>query len=186
VRQRRILQGFSVAVLGFALACAPMALAGASHKSKGHHKAKHHPTKTTKAGLNPGSKLCLTVEQAESGSANVGSSIEKAMEQGLASGNYASIKAAMLTAMKASTKDESEALSALSGAPANVQTAMKGLFSFVGNYEKAIENSTSIQQLATSLGTATSTSQVEQDALTVTNYVTAQCGTTTTTSVSIP
>jgi hypothetical protein len=182
------MQAFSVTVLGVALACAPMAVAGASHKSKSHHKSKHHSTKTTsaKGGLNPGSKLCLTVEQAESGSGNVGSSVEKAMEQGLASGNYASVKSAMLAAINASSKEENEAVSALSGAPANVQAAMKGLFSFVGSYEKAIENSTSFTQLESSLVSVAATSKVEQDSETVANYVTTQCGTTTTTSVSIP
>ena len=72
------------------------------------------------------------------------------------------------------------------GAPANVQAAMKGLFTFVGSYKTAIANSTSITQLATSMVSLAGTSQVEADGLTVANYVTAQCGTTTTTSVSIP
>jgi hypothetical protein len=188
VRQRRIVQACSVTVLGFALACAPMAVAGASHhKAKHHPKAKHHATKTVaKGGLNPGSKLCLTVTQAESGSGSVGTAVEKAIEQGMTSGNYASVKSALLAAMNSSTKEEGAAESALSGAPANVQAAMKGLFAFVGSYEKAIENSTSITQLETSIVSLAGTAQVEADSQTVTNYVTAQCGTTTTTSVSIP
>jgi hypothetical protein len=178
-------QACSVTVLGIALACAPMAVAGASHKAKHHPKAKHHAAKVTSKGLNPGSKLCLTVTQAESGSVDVGTAVEKAIEQGIESGNYASVKAAMLGEIKSSTKDEAAAESALSGAPANVQAAMKGLFSFVGNYEKAIANSTSFTQLGTSIVSVAGTSQVEQDSLIVSNYVTAQCGTTTTTSVSI-
>jgi hypothetical protein len=187
VGQRRIVQTFSVAVLGLALACAPMAAASA-HSNK-HHKSKpkHHSTKTAaKGGLNPGSKLCVTLAQAESSSGNLGTAMEKSIEQGMESGNYASVKAAMLASINASVKDEGEAESALSGAPANVQAAMKDLFTFVGTYKTAVENSTSITQLATSMESLAGTSQVEADALTVSNYVTAQCGTTTTTTASTP
>jgi hypothetical protein len=180
-------QAFSVTVLGFALACAPMAVASASHKSKHHPKPKHHTTKTVaKGGLNPGSKLCLTLADAESSSGNVGIAMEKSIEQGMASGNYASVKSAMLAAINTSLKEEGPAESALSSAPANVQAAMKGLFAFVGSYEKAIQNSTSITQLETSIVSLTGTSQVEADSLTLSNYVTAQCGTTTTTTTSLP
>ena len=42
VRQRRIVQAFSVTVLGLALACAPMAAASAKSKPK-HHPKKHQP-----------------------------------------------------------------------------------------------------------------------------------------------
>jgi hypothetical protein len=187
VGQRRIVQTFSVAVLGLALACAPMAVASA-HSKKHHPKAKHHSTKTAaKGGLNPGSKLCVTLAQAESSSGNLGTAMEKSIEQGMESGNYASVKAAMLASINASVKDEGEAESALSGAPANVQAAMKDLFTFVGTYKTAVENSTSITQLATSMASLVGAgSKVETDSLTVANYVTAQCGTTTTTSVSIP
>ena len=186
MRQRRLVQTFSVTVLGVALACAPMAVASAKSKPKHHPKAKHHHTTTTtkpktaaKGGLNPGSKLCVTLANAESSSSNLGSAMEKSIEEGLSSGNYASVKAAMLAQINASVKDEGAAESALSGAPANVQAAMKGLFTFVNSYETAISNSTSITQLATSMESLAATSQVQADALTVANYVTAQCGTTT-------
>ncbi len=192
MRQRRLVKALSVTVLGVALACAPMAVASAKSKPKHHPKAKHHSTKTTKTtskgGLNPGSKLCVTLANAESSSGNLGSAMEKSIEEGLSSGNYASVKAAMLAQINASVKDEGAAESALSGAPANVQAAMKGLFTFVNSYETAISNSTSITQLATSMESLAQTSQVEADSLTVANYVTSQCGTptTTTTSASIP
>ena len=48
MQNRRLLQGFSVAVLGFGLACAPMTLASAHNQPKKHHKApKHHTSKPT-------------------------------------------------------------------------------------------------------------------------------------------
>jgi hypothetical protein len=186
MQKRRILQAFSVTVLGVALACAPMAVASATSKHHQKPKPKHHPTKTASKGLNPGSKLCVTLANAESSSGNLGTNVEKSIEQGMASGNYAAVKAAMIADVNASLKDEGPAESALSGAPANVQAAMKGLFSFVGSYKTAIANSTSITQLATSIVSLAGTSQVEADGMTVANYVTAQCGTTTTTTGSLP
>jgi hypothetical protein len=92
----------------------------------------------------------------------------------------------MLADINLSLKDEGPAESALSSAPANVQAAMKGLFAFITNYKTAIANSTSITQLATSIASSANTSGVEQDSLTLANYVRTQCGTTTTTSASIP
>lgn len=188
MRQRRIVQAFSVTVVGFALACAPMAVASASsHKSKHHHKH-HHTTKTvSKGGLNPGSKLCVTLANAESSSGNVGTAMGKAIAQGMASGNYASVKSAMLASINTSLKEEGPAESALSGAPANVQAAMKGLFAFLGSYEKTIANSTSITQLGTSMASLAGSSKVvEADSLTLGKYITAQCGTTTTTTTAAP
>lgn len=185
MRRQRIAQAFSVTVLGCALACAPMAVASASHKPKHHHKSHHHSTKTvSKGGLNPGSKLCATLSDAQSSSGNVGTAIEKSIEQGMASGNYAAVKQAMLSDINLSLKEEGPAESALSSAPANVQAAMKGLFGFVTSYKTAIANSTSITQLETSIVSLAGTSQVEADSLTLANYVTAQCGTTTTTTAA--
>jgi hypothetical protein len=173
-----------VTVVGLALACAPMAAASASHKPKHHHKAKGHTTttKSGKAGLAPGSSLCVAVASAENSSRNVGSSIEKAMLQGVESNNFATAQHAMLTALSESQKEEGLALSALKSAPANVQAAMKGLFTFVGSYETAIKNATSFTQLETSLTSLPGESTAEAEGVTVTNYVTQQCGTVTTTT----
>jgi hypothetical protein len=114
----------------------------------------------------------------------VGTAIEKSIEQGMASGNYAAVKQAMLSDINLSLKEEGPAESALSSAPANVQAAMMGLFGFVTSYKTAIANSTSITQLETSIVSLAGTSQVEADSLTLANYVTAQCGTTTTTTAA--
>jgi hypothetical protein len=186
VGRRRVLQACSVTMVGFALAVAPMAAASAtSHKSK-HHKPKHHMTTTTKPtsakGLAPGSSLCLDVISAESSSGNVGAAIEKAMLAGAQSNDYAAAQQAMLAAITASQKEEGQAEAALKGAPANVQAAMKGLFGFVGSYETAIKNSTSFTQLEQSIVTLAQSSSIEADAKTVSDYVTQQCGSVTTTT----
>lgn len=67
-----------------------MAAASAKSKPKHHPKAKHHtttkPKTAAKGGLNPGSKLCVTLADAESSSSNLGSAMGKSIEEGMASG----------------------------------------------------------------------------------------------------
>jgi hypothetical protein len=202
VVRKRLLKVASVAVLGCALASAPMAVASASYakstthhpkkkpKPKPKHKAKHHATTTTAtAALNPGSKLCAEAYAGETNSGNVGSAVETAMESALASGNFDAAKQAIIAALNTSLKEEAPAEAALRSAPANVQAAMKGLFAFVSSYETAINSASSFAQLGTSIESIAQTSGVQADATTLANYLTQQCGpppTTTTTSLSIP
>lgn len=187
MQQKRILQVFSVTALGLALACAPMSLASA-HGKKHHSKAKHHSAKVVKAGLNPGSKLCVEAYAGDNSSA-AGSALEKAMISAETSGNWDAAKQALDAAMNTSLKEESQAEAALSSAPANVQAAMKGLFTYVKSFETAINNSSSFQQFAASMETLVQNSAIKTDSTTLASYLTQQCGpapTTTTTSVSIP
>jgi hypothetical protein len=191
--QRRIIQACSVTLLGFALACAPMAVASANTK-KHHPKPKtHQPAKkkpkakaVAKSGLNPGSKLCAEAYAGESNSGNVGSNLEKAMISAETSGNWDAAKQAMDTALIASLKGEAPAEAALRSAPANVQAAMKGLFSYVQSFETAINSSTSITQFATSMETLVQNSGIQADSTTLATYLTQQCGPPPTTTTTIP
>jgi hypothetical protein len=180
--QRRILQGMSVAILGLALACAPMAMASAhGHKAK-HHKAKHHTTHTaSKKGSDPTSSICQAVNSAQSSSGNLGTALEKVFTDGGLS-NFAAAKQAMLAAMNAALKEEGPAESALRSAPSNVQAAMKGLFTFESSLETAISNAANVQQLEASLVTLGQNPALKTDSLTLANYVTSLCGTVTTTT----
>jgi hypothetical protein len=137
VLNRRFLQGVSVAVIGLALACAPMAVASA-HKAK-HHKPKHHTSKTiskSKGGSNPTSSICVAVNSAQASSGNLGSALEKVFTTA-ATGDFATAKQEMIAAMNSALKEEGPTESALRSAPANVQTAMKGLFTFETNLKTA-------------------------------------------------
>ena len=186
MRSRRFLQGVSVAVIGFALACAPMAVASA-HKAK-HPKPKHHTSKTVskkKGGTDPTNSICVAINSAQSSSSNLGTALSKIFETG-AAGDFATAKQEMIASMNAALKEKGPAESALRSAPANVQTAMKGLFTFESNLEAAISNAASFTQLETSLLTLSQNSQVKTDSLTVANYVTSLCGTTTTTTGTLP
>jgi hypothetical protein len=168
-----------VTVLGLALALAPMAAASASHKTKSHHKAKHHATvkKSSKAALAPGSSLCQTVDNAQTNSSDVGSNIEKAMLSAEQSGNFDAAKPAMIAAINASLKDEGPAEAALRSAPSNVQAALKGLFTWVQSFETVVNNSQSFTQFASSIVTLTENSTIETDSDTLANYLHVQCGT---------
>jgi hypothetical protein len=177
MRQRRILQGFSVAILGLAMACAPMAVA--SGKAKPKHK--HHPTKpATKKGFDPTNSNCLAITHATSSSGNVGTAIEKSIAE--AATNFAAAKGAMIAAINDSLKEASVAEADLRSAPNNVQNAMKGIYAFVEQYKTAIANSSSIEQLGLSIGTLAKNSKIESDALILSNYFASVCGTSTPTT----
>ena len=186
--QRRFLQGMSVAILGLALACAPMAAASAnSHKAKHHKpKPKHHTTKTVpKGGSDPTSTICTDINSAQNSSGNLGSALEKVFADGGIS-NFASAKQAMLTSINNALKVEGPAESALHSAPANVQAALKGLFTFEHSLETAISNATTPVQFEQSMVTLGQNPALKADSLTLANYVTSLCGTTTTTTSGLP
>jgi hypothetical protein len=193
VRQR-LLQACSVTALGLALAVAPMAAASASsHKAKHHPKAKHHTTtttkpksKSTKGALAPGNKLCVEAASGDSSSGDVGSNLEKAMISAEQSGNFDAAKPAMIASINASLKEEGPAEAALSGAPSNVQAAMKGLFAYVQSYETAINNAQSFTQFATSMESLIANSQIQNDADTLANYLHTECGTPLPPTVDAP
>jgi hypothetical protein len=168
-----MLQGFSVAVLSVGLACAPMAVASASHKK--HHKApKHHTSKTvskthSKTGSNPGAQLCVDIAKTDTSSGNVG-------------GSFAAAQQAMIASINAVVKEEGPAESVLSSAPANVQAALKGVFGFENSFKAAVASATSMTGLAQSVETLGANPAIKADSLTLASYVTSVCGTTTTTT----
>jgi hypothetical protein len=186
VRQKRMLQGFSVAVLSVGLACAPMAVASASHKK--HHKPpKHHSSKTvskthSKTGSNPGAQLCVDIAKTDTSSGNVGVSLEKAIESAETGGSFAAAQQAMIAAINAVLKEEGPAESVLSSAPANVQAALKGVFGFENSFKAAVASATSMTGLAQSVETLGENPAIKSDSLILANYVTSVCGTTTTTT----
>jgi hypothetical protein len=186
VLNRRILQSVGVAVVGLAVACAPMTAASA-HKAK-HPKPKHHTSKTIakkKGGSDPTNSICIAVNSAQSSSSNLGVAMEKIFTSG-AAGDFPTAKQEMISAMNTALKEEGPAESALRSAPANVQAAMKGLFTFESSLKTAITNASSITQLASSLESLGQNPQLKTDSLTVANYVTSLCGAATTTTVSVP
>jgi hypothetical protein len=174
---RRVGQGIGVTLIGLALACAPLAAASASsHKSKHHHhKATHHTT--AKKGTNPGSSLCLSLKSEQANSSKLGLAVSQAFE----SGNFAEAKSGMLSALNLGLKEVAPALQALKSAPSNVQSAMKALFKFEDTLKADIESATSLTGLETSFTTLGESPQLKANSLTVTNYVTAQCGSLVTT-----
>jgi hypothetical protein len=176
MRNGRILQAIGATVLGLALAAGPVVVATSAAGAATHHKThkpKHH-TKTVK--VNAGD--CKGLKQVSTGIGGIGTGEAKALEQGIT--NFAGAKAAMLKILSQVTAKENAAEAALSGAPKNVQNALKGLFSTVTAEATAIQNSSSFQQLASSLSQtfAGKQAQLENDATIVGNYFASACGAT--------
>jgi hypothetical protein len=185
VTHRRAVHGIGIAVIGLALALLPLSAASASsHKAK-HHKT-HHSTTTTKPkkGSNTGSALCKDLRAEEANSAALGGSIAAAIE----SGNFATTQKDLLAAFNADLKVSAPALAQLKSAPANVQSAMKGLISFISTFKSDVANASSEAAMEQSFETLGTSTQLKTESATVAAYVTGQCGsiTTTTTTPAIP
>jgi hypothetical protein len=158
VKQRSRWVGICAGVLGVTLALAPLTAAS----------AKTHKTK----GSNPNSAMCKTVKSEQSGSSSVGTAIEKAMT----SGNFAQAKQAMLAAYSTDFNNVQKALGVIKTAPPNVQTAFKGLLSFVKQIRTDIQNASSLQGLVASFSTLGQNKQLVTDGTTISNWYTGVCG----------
>jgi hypothetical protein len=182
VSTRRAVQGATALALGLFLSIGSVTVASAS-TDKAKHKAAHHTTTTTAPkrvnGTNPGSALCKALNGENTDSAK----IEAAFTKAFASKNFAASKKAMLAAVNLGVKEEGPALSAMRTAPAAVQTAIKGLFTFDSTLKADIQKSTSIKSLEASLSSLGSNASLNSDSTTVTNYINAQCGTLPTTTL---
>jgi hypothetical protein len=141
--RRRAASSFGVLVLGLALALAPAMTFQAGATSK-HKVDKHHKKKTSEVKDSAGACTAFNSEETQS------SGLGTALEQAFASGNFASIKAAMLTEFTNLDTDVSKAKSYLSSAPANVQAAFDTIANAFGQLKTALENATSLTQLESS------------------------------------
>jgi hypothetical protein len=183
MQNRRLFQGFSVAVLGVGLACAPMTLASAKSQPKKHHKApKHHASKNPT--FTSGSATCKNYLNTEKGSSGLASALEKAMAN--AGSGFAGVKQAYLDYFNTVEKYEAPFEAELRSAPANVQAAGKGIFAFFNTVKTDVANSTSLEQLGTSMASLGTNSAIQSDALTLANYFGTICGSVTTTTSSLP
>jgi hypothetical protein len=171
---RRVVHGISIGIFGMAVALAPMSVASASSHKPKHHKPKHHTTTTTKPakGSNTGSALCKDLRAEQSSSSALGGAIATAIE----SGNFATTQKDLLAAFNTDLKEANPALSQLKSAPANVQSAMKGLVSFISTFKTDVEKATSVADLESSFTALGTNPQLKAQSATVAAYVTAQCG----------
>jgi hypothetical protein len=175
VQQRSRWVGICIGLLGVTLTLAPLSAASASS-----HKGKQHSTK----GSNPNSAMCKDIKSEQTSSSSTGLAIEKAMT----SGNFAQAKQAMLNAYNGDLNNVQKALGVIKTAPANVQTAFKGLLTFVKQIRTDIQNASSQQALITSFASLGKNPKLEADGATISNWYTGVCGGTlvTTTTASIP
>jgi hypothetical protein len=164
MRHPRTWQGITIVAVGLALTLAPMTAASA-------HKPKHHTT-TTKTGSNPNSTMCKDLKAEQTNSSSLGLNIEKA----ISSGNFASAKAAMLSAFSQDAKYINQALAVIHSAPANVQSAFRDILSFAGQLKTDIANAGSEQQLIASFETLGKNTKLTTDGTTISAWVTSQCG----------
>jgi hypothetical protein len=169
---RRAASGIGVLVLGLALAMAPVMASPVGATKTKHHKTSK-PKATASPKVSPGGCTALNTEQTQS------SKLATTLEQAFASGNFATIKSAMLAEFNDLNTDVAKAGAVLSSAPANVKAAFATIGQAFTQLKTAIANSTSLTQLESSfqaLGTNTKFTAAGQ---VLASYFGSKCGSTT-------
>jgi hypothetical protein len=168
---RRVASGIGVLVLGLALATAPVLASPAGAKTK-HHKTSKPPS--TKVSLG----ACSAYTKQETQSSKLASSLEQAF----ASGNFATIKAAMLAEFSDLNTDVSKANAVLGSAPANVKAAFATIIQAVQQLKTSIQNSTSLTQLEGSFQSLGTNAKFTAAGQVLASYFGTKCGVVTPTT----
>jgi len=178
-----------VAVLGGALALAPVAAAHASvDKTTKHHAAKKKPAKkkpAKKKGSSSSGSIgglsCTDYTNYQNLDSSLGSKFVSAFE----SGNLAAIKTAMSQEETAFTKDAGAIESHFGGAPSNVRAAFNVLVNDFKQLTAEIEAATSMTTVESDFEGFGTQANLKTASATLSAYYDAQCHVTPTT-VSVP
>ena len=165
---RRAVSGIGVLLLGFALSMAPVVAAPAFAKTTKHHKVVKHKAavSTTLSG-----KDCTALGGEQTQSTELASTLEQAF----ASGNFATIKAAMLAEFTTEGQDVSKVEALLSSAPSNVKAAFATIAAAFNTLKSDIQNASSLTQLEGSLSTLGSNTQLEAAGKVLESYYGTKC-----------
>jgi hypothetical protein len=105
-----------------------------------------------------------------------------ALTKDIESGNWASIKTALLGTFKGEAGAEKQFAGYLNGASAKVKAASAVVLKLDGSFKTIIANSTSLAQYASGIDAAESTPKVKAALAVLDAYTAKLCGTTTPTS----
>jgi hypothetical protein len=122
--------------------------------------------------------LCTAYKTQEAKETKASDSIDKEME----SGNWASLKKALLSTFNSEAGDEKEFNAYLSGASAKVKAAAATVLKLDSSFKTIIEKSTSLTQFETGITAAEGTAKVKAALNVLDTYTTQQCGSTTATT----
>ncbi len=105
-----------------------------------------------------------------------------ALTKDLESGNWASIKTALLATFKGEAGAEKQFAAYLNGASAKVKAAAAVVLKLDGTFKSVIQNSTSLTQYESGITAAESTPKVKAALAVLDAYTTKLCGSITSTS----
>jgi len=124
------------------------------------------------------SSICAAYKSEEGKESKASTQIGKDME----SGNWASLKKALLSTFKSEAGAEKEFTAYLNGASAKVKTAAAVILKLDGSFKTIIQNSTSLTQFESGITAAESTPKVKAALDVLDTYTTKLCGSTTPTT----
>jgi hypothetical protein len=124
------------------------------------------------------SSLCKSYKSEETKQLKASTALGKDIE----SGNWASIKTALLATFKGEAGAEKEFAAYLNGASAKVKSAAAVVLKLDGSFKTIIQNSSSLTQFETGITAAESTPKVKAALAVLSTYTTKLCGSTTPTT----
>jgi hypothetical protein len=124
------------------------------------------------------SALCKSYTAEENKQLKASAALGKEME----SGNWASIKTALLSTFKGEAGAEKEFAAYLNGASSKVKSAAAVVLKLDGTFKTIIQNSSSLTQFTTGIDAAESAPKVKAALNVLSTYTTKLCGSTTPTT----
>lgn len=161
--KRRAASGIGVLVLGLTLALAPVVASPVSAAKPKHH---HKTTSTPKAGT----CTALSGEQAQA------SKLSASLGKAFASGNFATIKQAVVAELTQVDQSLAKAKGALGSAPANVQAAFTTIANAFNQLKTQIQNSTSLPGLEAAFTSLGSNPKLTNASKVLASYFGSKCG----------
>jgi hypothetical protein len=124
------------------------------------------------------SSLCTAYKSEENSQSKASNALAKDIE----SGNWASIKKALLSSFNGEAGAEKQFAAYLSGASAKVKAAAAVILKLDGSFKTIIQNSNSLTSFESGITAAESSPKVKAALSTLDSYTTKLCGSTTPTT----
>jgi hypothetical protein len=175
----RTLLGIAVLASGLGLAaCSSGTNSASTTTTKASSGSTTSTSITTTGGADPGSAFCKDLAAANATETRLSNNLTTAMN----SKNLAKVKTAFGPFITESQSELQKASAAAPGAPAAVKSAFKTVTDFYTQIKSKVSSATNLTTLQTDITNLSNAQPIVDAGNTISGYVTAQCGSASTTS----
>jgi len=179
----RTLMGIAVLASGFGLAACSSGTNSASTTTTKASSGSTTTTIGTTGGADPGSAFCKDV-LAASASGSKESNLSNALTTAMNTNDLAKVKTAFGPFITESQSELQTASAAAPNAPAAVKTAFQTVTAFYSQVRAKVSSATKLATLQSDITTLSNAKPIVDAGTTISGYVTAQCGTASTTTTT--